>query len=58
MSGIKAIIVDDEDLARMVIREHLGAYPGIRVREKDYLQRNLEYWLISGSGLDRKLQAC
>ena len=31
MSGIKAIIVDDEDLARMVIREHLGAYPGIRV---------------------------
>ena len=31
MSGIKAIIVDDEDLARMVIREHLGSYPGIRV---------------------------
>lgn len=31
MNEIKAIIVDDEDLARMVIREHLGAYPGIRV---------------------------
>jgi len=31
MNEIKAIIVDDEDLARMVIREHLGAYANVRI---------------------------
>ena len=31
MNEIKAIIVDDEDLARMVIREHLAAYANVRI---------------------------
>ncbi|MCX6138332.1 MAG: LytTR family DNA-binding domain-containing protein [Ignavibacteriales bacterium] len=31
MNEVSAIIIDDEDLARMVIREHLAAYPHIRI---------------------------
>jgi two-component system LytT family response regulator len=31
MKEITAVIVDDEDLARMIIREHLAAFPDIRL---------------------------